>query len=60
MSSNYVEPYPVVAGNPVALFLMYKTANTVVYPMNANSNITPCTYNVQSFNNVQFVKELPP
>ncbi len=63
MSSStitYTESYPVVVNNPIAQFLMYEPASTVVYPKNVNSKIKPCQPTVQSFNNVNSVKELPP
>ena len=57
---NYVEPYPVVAIGAAALFLMYQPSSQIVFPQDVSSNVTPCQPNVQSFNNVNSVKELPP
>ena len=57
---NYTSGYPVVANNPIALFVLFTTANTVVFNKPVNSKVTPCQPTVQSFNNVNSVKELPP
>ena len=63
MSSNtayYTNGYPVVTNNPVAEFLLFQPASIRTFPQTVNSNITPCRPSVQSFNSVQFVRELPP
>jgi hypothetical protein len=59
-SRNFYSGYPVVAGNKVALFLMYQQAENRTYAKNVSSKVVPCQPNVQSFNDIQFVSELPP
>jgi len=63
MSSNtiyFTSGYPVVTNNPIAEFLLFQPANTVIYPKNVNSKVSPCQPNVNSFNTVNFIRELPP
>ncbi len=56
----YTNGYPDVASNPIAKFLMYQPASTVIYPKNVNSNVVPCQPNAQSFNTVNSSAEIPP
>ncbi len=59
-TKNYNSAYPVVTANPIALFILYQPATTVVYNRTVNSKVTPCQPTVQSFNNINSIKELPP